>query len=914
MISLIKVRQLNIYNNLILIKDEDKTSNIVSCNYDNGKYEVVYNTSPQIYRYSYLNVKWMMNPQKIDTNSIKIYRNGKVLFDIVQILQFENYYRIFFGNGKVSTYNVHELVIEKNSLLNKCTSNSLEYFKSIADKVSIRTDDGKKILSDQFEKLTFVGSNTALATYLNTEGFVLKTIKPSKLYFPFGCNLSQIQAVENAFSNQISVIEGPPGTGKTQTILNIIANAIINNKTVAVVSNNNSATDNVFEKLQKYGFDFIAATLGKSDNKKEFINNKQLDYPNLEKYKTENIETIADDILNLQNELKAMLNDKNRTALLKAKLSEYKVEKKYFEEFFKETYEEKVKIRNIKNLKSSQLINLWNECQAFSDKNKDINIWFKLKCIFYYRLFDNAFLKKSINDVIPAFQNLYYILKVTELENEVQSIEEKLKLYNYNDKLSEFTKKSLIVFKNNLYKKYKNKKIRQRFIEDDLWKGSNKFNDEYPVILSTTYSLKNCLNKDYLYDYVIVDESSQVDLITGVLTLSCAKNIVVVGDLMQLPNVIPDSVKSMIRPISEYYKVNDGYKYESNSLLSSICSIIPNVPRTMLKEHYRCHPKIIEFCNRKFYNNQLIIMTEDHNEKDVIKVYKTVAGNHARGHLNQRQIDEIKQQVIPELQNGKQIVDIGIISPYRKQTVAMQNDLSNELDISTVHKFQGREKDDIIISSVDNEITNFTDNPNMLNVAVSRAKSRLRLVVSENDNNHNTNMGDLVKYIQYNNFEIVDGDIYSVFDLLYSDYTEQRKRYLMKHKKISEYDSENLMYGLIKDVLNKDCFKKLDIIVHQPLNMLIHDPKKLSDDECKYAMNYATHLDFLIFNKLNKQPLLAIEVDGYQFHKDGTAQAARDKMKNNILKKYDIPLLRFLTNGSQEKEILESKLNLLIGV
>lgn len=906
--------QLNLYNNLILIKDEDKTNSIVNCKYIDGKYEVVFNTSPQTYRYSYLNVRWMRNPQNIDTNSVKVSRNGKVLFDIVQILQFENYYRIFFGNGKISTYNICDLVIEKNSLLNKCTSDCLEYFKHIADKVSITTDDGKKILSDQFEKLTFVSPNTALATYLNPDNQMLKTVAPPSLCYPFGCNLSQIQAVENAFSSKISVIEGPPGTGKTQTILNIIANAVINNKTVAVVSNNNSATDNVYEKLQKYGFDFIAASLGKSDNKKEFINAKQSDYPDLNKYKSDNRETFIEDILKLQDELKVMLNDKNRIALLKAKLSEYKLEKKYFEEFFKETYDEKLKIRNIKNIKSSQILNLWNECQAYIDQNKKVSFWFKLKCIFYYGIFDNKFLKKPISEIIPAFQNLYYILKVNELEKEVQSIEEKLKAYNFKDKLSEFTEKSLIIFKNNLYEKYKNNKVRQKFTEDDLWKDSHKFNDEYPVILSTTYSLKNCLNKDYLYDYVIVDESSQVDLITGVLTLSCAKNIVVVGDLMQLPNVIPDKVKQMIRPVSESYKLKDGYKYEGNSLLSSICSIIPGVPRAMLKEHYRCHPKIIEFCNRKFYNNKLVIMTEDYNEKDVIKVYKTVAGNHARGHLNQRQIDEIKQQVIPELQNGRQSNDIGIISPYRKQTVAMQNDLSSELEVSTVHKFQGREKDDIIISSVDNEITDFTDNPNMLNVAVSRAKKRLRLVVSENDNNGNTNIGDLVKYIQYNNFEIVDGDIYSVFDLLYSDYTEQREKYLKKHKRVSEYDSENLMYVLIKDVLKKECFNKLDVIVHQPLNMLIHDPKRLSDDECKYAMNCATHLDFLIFNRLDKIPLLAVEVDGYKFHMDGTKQADRDKMKNVILQKYNIPLLRFKTNGSQEKEILESKLNLLIGV
>lgn len=906
---------MNIYNNLILVKGEDKTQDIVSCIYTNGKYEVVFNSSSKVFSYSYMSIRWIRNPQNIDTTSIKISHNGKNLFDIKQILKFDEYYRVFFGNGKVSSYLIKDLVIEKNNLCYKSTSSNFEYFKCIADKVSIVTDEGKKILLDQLDKISFIGSESALAYYLNHDEKLPKRTLLKNVYFPFGCNLSQMQAVSNALSNKISVIEGPPGTGKTQTILNIIANAVINNKTVAVVSNNNSATDNVYEKLQKDGFDFIAAPLGKSDNKKEFINRKQSNYPELVGYvcDSEKLDNLKQDVTKLQVELKEMLNDKNTIAYLKARLSEYKVEKQYFDEFYKETCNNKLQVNNVEKLKSKQLLNLWNECQMFSEQDMKISLWVKIKTIFYFGIRNSKFLKSPIDEVIPVFQSLYYIIKIKEIEQDIKNIEEKLKSYNFKNKMLEMNEKSLAIFKDCLYKKYNGKVERPKFTDDDLWKSSDMFIKEYPVILSTTYSLKNCLNKEYLYDYVIVDEASQVDLITGVLALSCAKNIVIVGDLMQLPNVIPDQDKLFIRPISEAYKVKAGYKYENNSLLSSICSIIPEVPRTMLKEHYRCHPKIIEFCNKKFYNNQLIVMTEDHNENDVIKVYKTVAGNHARGHFNQRQIDVIKQNVIPELSKDKQATDIGIISPYRKQTTAMQLDLSEDLDISTVHKFQGREKDDIIISSVDNEITDFTDNPNMLNVAVSRAKKRLRLVVSDNDNNGNTNIGDLVKYIQYNNFEIVEGDIYSVFDLLYSDYTERRNEYLKKHKRISEYDSENLMFGLIKDVLNNDGFKKLDVVIHQPLNMLIHNPKLLTDDECKYAMNFATHLDFLIFNKLDKAPVLAVEVDGFKFHQEGTVQAIRDSMKNEILKKYNIPLLRFKTNGSQEKEILESKLLQLLG-
>ena len=346
------------------------------------------------------------------------------------------------------------------------------------------------------------------------------------------------------------------------------------------------------------------------------------------------------------------------------------------------------------------------------------------------------------------------------------------------------------------------------------------------------------------------------------------------------------------------------YRYEENSLLSSMCKTYENISRTLLREHYRCHPQIIGFCNQKFYNNQLVIMTQDNGENDVLKAYITVEGNHARGHFNQRQIDEITNNILPELNSS----DVGIIAPYRAQTSALSKEITEQIDISTVHKFQGREKDDIIISTVDNEITEFTDNPNMLNVAVSRAKKRLKIVVSDNEKNSRTNIGDLIKYIQYNNFEIKHSEINSVFDMLYKCYEEKRKSYLKKHKRISEYNSENLMYALISDVLKSEVFSKFDVVSHQPLNAIICNFHKLSDEETAYAKNPLTHIDFLIFNVIDKSPVLAIEVDGYAYHNDNSKQSERDKLKNSVLEKYNIPLIRFSTTGSMEKEKLEKKL------
>ena len=121
--------------------------------------------------------------------------------------------------------------------------------------------------------------------------------------------------------------------------------------------------------------------------------------------------------------------------------------------------------------------------------------------------------------------------------------------------------------------------------------------------------------------------------------------------------------------------------------------------------------------------------------------------------------------------------------------------------------------------------------------------------------------------------------------------------------------SENLMYSLIKEVLAELNINEFDVLIHFPMNMLIKDVSLLTEEEIRYAMHPNTHFDFIIYNKISKQIVLVIEVDGFQFHKEGTKQAERDKMKNTILDKYNIPYIRFSTNGSNEKEKLKNKLN-----
>jgi superfamily I DNA and/or RNA helicase len=140
--------------------------------------------------------------------------------------------------------------------------------------------------------------------------------------------------------------------------------------------------------------------------------------------------------------------------------------------------------------------------------------------------------------------------------------------------------------------------------------------------MSTTYSLRQSLSEKLFYDYVIIDESSQVDLATGALALSCAKRAVIVGDIKQLPNVVDTDMQIKTDLVFNSYNLKKPYRYSNHSLLSSVIELLPNVPKTLLREHYRCHPKIIEFCNKKFYDNQLIVHTESTNKRQPLIVSK----------------------------------------------------------------------------------------------------------------------------------------------------------------------------------------------------------------------------------------------------------------------------------------------------
>ena len=918
--------------NLIVINGCIRTAQIESCRYEApNRYYIVFAGNPKEYVYWVDKVLWLKNPESLDPAVYQLAHNGRRLTNIAAIFKFrdytQTYWHIRFENGTERSYKGSDLQVTGSCLADPAANNIFQYLQQVAATNALPGDDGTALLAKQYDKVRFVSDETALATYLNPGLFRPQTYAKRRLIYPFGCNASQLKAVQKAFEHSVSVIQGPPGTGKTQTILNIIANILVAGETVLVVSNNNTATDNVLEKLIKYEFGFLAAPLGNSANKQRFIESqeKEKQYPKaLASWHT--AEANRPEFLEQIDRQIALLNDlfakQERLAIARQELQAFETERRHFEREIG-TPGHKIVLRKTGSI--PRLTRVWFDLQQFAEDAALHSGFFgnmrqklrwtalRLRSRQLLEGLSRDFFRRDLSAVISDIQTAIYDAKHRALRSEIAALEACVASQHAEEQTKLLSERSMLYLKNALHRKYGADHSKPIFLSSDLYFKAREVLNEYPVVLSTTFSARNSLSPETTYDYVIMDEASQVSIETGALALSVARNAVIVGDTMQLPNVVTPEAGLKLDEIAAQFTIPESYDCARNSFLESVCRTIPSVPQTLLKEHYRCHPKIIDFCNRKFYGGNLIIMTGDNGEPDVVCAIKTVEGNHNHHHVNQREIDVIRKEVLPTL--SYEAEHIGIIAPYNAQVDALQQQIGSPVDIATVHKFQGREKDAIVMSTVENQISDFVDDPNLLNVAVSRAKQKFCLVVTGNKQQKSGNISDLLAYIEYNNFTVTESKIRSIFDYLYKQYTEARMAYLTTRKRISEYDSENLTYALIEDILrNNAAMRHLDVVCHLPLRMLIRDFSLLDESERRYAKNGLTHVDFLIYNKVGKQPVLVIETDGYQHHQEGSRQKERDIMKDRILEFYGIPCERLSTTESNEQERIETKLKEILHI
>ena len=589
------------------------------------------------------------------------------------------------------------------------------------------------------------------------------------------------------------------------------------------------------------------------------------------------------------------LTTQNIVAQLIAEISELSIEKKHLEEWYEEN--ERGSLMNVGRYKlspekTSDLLAYMNFLSP-----KKLSFKERVRLLLDFRIFRTKFLDiytERIN-FMYSLQCYYYEIKLQQKEQQLEMYKNDLKKDNFKQLLEDLTDKSMQYLNQELSKTIP---LNSSFTSDNYKKDFSNFIKRFPVIGSSTHSIINSIADGAVLDYVIIDEASQQDIVPGILSLGCAKNIIVVGDRKQLPH-IPE--KTDIAVPSKYY---DCTKY---SLLDSFVKLFNDqVPITLLKEHYRCHPKIIQFCNQQFYNNKLIPMTIDEGESS-IQLITTSKGNHARKRTNLREIESL-------IEVGRSDeIDIGFIAPYNNQVNLAGAYLPEKYARATIHKFQGRECKEIIFSTVldkkenNQNSINFVDNPHLVNVAVSRAINKFTLVTGDDVfTRNNRSLAALVRYIKYYapDDHVHDSPVISAFDLLYNEYDRSLEKLNDRlNLKDSYFKSERIMAAVLKDILKKEEFMSLKFHMQIDLIQLVSVKNNLFNERELEFMKQKASCDFVIYYKVGKNPIGVIEIDGSSH--DNGVQQERDALKNAILQKTDIPLLRLKTiEGNIEKKTL----------
>ncbi|MBE0402462.1 AAA domain-containing protein [Halomonas citrativorans] len=885
----------------IYVNDEDKTGQIsdwkigwgntwdalrLTCYFPSGK------------SYSWPLHECKITPTHELNEQLGLKKGSAVLSALDRAVIYGNKYIVveYSGNSKPYVMNAGNIELFNKTTLHK--EPTFEYFTTLAEaRVAQAGPDDDAISNNVLRQLKKLPPYAETALHAYCHGSNQQRAPEEGFIYPFGINESQLEAVEQAFASQISLIEGPPGTGKTQTILNIIANILVRGNTVAIVSNNNAAVENVYEKLDKAGLGYLAARLGSSKKRDAFFSapsDGPDDFPDSAPDRQE----IQSDLYHLKEHLHAH----NAVARLQAEIDELTIERRYLAQWQSNNSLSTLSDLEKYNLSPQKTTDLLVYLHQLGERRlgiKDrINLLLKFK-ILRTKHFNEWERRKS---AIYGLQLHYYDKALLDKQTALTSYQEELQSAHFETLLDHLTSSSMAYLKRHLYEHiardetFDSKSYRKRF---------DTFIKRYPIIGSSSHSIINSLGQGAILDYVIIDEASQQDIVPGILALGCARNLIIVGDRKQLPHI--PTATGVTAP-SEFY---DCEKY---SLLDSCVSVFEDsISVTLLKEHYRCHPRIIQFCNQQFYDNQLIPMTQDRNEK-ALTLLETAKGNHARNNANLRELDSLlKTLEWNEESEGKSEGSKGFIAPYNAQVSLSQNLLPAEFVKNTVHKFQGRECDEIVFSTVldkkqgSQKNLGFVDDPHLINVAVSRAKNKFTLVTGDDVfTANNAHIAALTRYIKYyaDETQIHRAPVISAFDLLYEEYDRSLERLNGRlQASDSSFKSEQIVARLLRDTLSITMYQAMTFHSQIALIQLASlTNETLTAREIDFMRNRAS-CDFVIYYRVGKTPLGVIEIDGGQH--DSPLQAERDALKNSILKKSNVHILRLRTNESHIEERIE---------
>ncbi|WP_133531618.1 DEAD/DEAH box helicase [Flavobacterium dankookense] len=654
--------------------------------------------------------------------------------------------------------------------------------------------------------------------------------EPHIVLYDNNVNIDQLRTIYNSLKYPVTYVQGPPGTGKTQTILNIVVNCLTNNKTLLITSNNNVPIDGIKEKLSlgKYQNKEILLPFIRLGNKQSTLEALQT-IKKLYQFKTFDVPKEA-----LLHNLKEKSKENNKLLLEKLQQYEEITDLEQNLEFIegllsKGSYwlleQERQKLENkinaIPKIKDEEVKGIFE----IIDGN------FKLLQFFYYESL--KFIKRlRTKDYIELIEILYIL-------------DEKEQVKEFNTWLSN-----------------------DRNLE--------KFTKVFPIILTTNISSRR-LGQKFKFDLLTIDEAGQCDIPTSLLPISKCKNMVLIGDTNQLKPIIVFE-ESKNEKLMHQFNIDKDYNYYNNSILSIYKKIDSISREILLSYHYRCGKKIIDYSNKRFYEQRLNLSAV--NTNGTVKLLAVTNVNQINKNA---QIEEAV--AIVDYIKDNTLSDVFILTPFRNQEDVINHYLNQAKEIGaidssiscgTIHKVQGQENKTIIISTAISKKTTqktydwIKNNSELINVGITRAKENLIVVTDlyaiDILSKKEDDLYALINYATTNGTTEIAQSTVNKFTIGFSNNSKFEDEF---YKTMQHYCS-------LKDTRFKRNVKVIDLFPEEKNNKLVNKKE----------------FDGVLFQ--NNNPKVVFEING-QEHYNNKRTMQSDSIKMELLAQKDIHLL-FIPN------------------
>jgi len=584
---------------------------------------------------------------------------------------------------------------------------------------------------------------------------------------PLLSNESMEKILERLRHEPLTVVTGPPGTGKTQLVANAVANAWLDGQTVLVTSTNNAAVDVAVERAEQEIYEGMLSRTGNHDERSQVPDRIFSVKENAESWvgepenpseaqarsqlakavrEREELLKSLDELRNLDAKL---LENAKALEAIETNLQQNSSACSQLPAKLKEASPAALaeKLQKVGRLQRTRLFRKWRIRRFLRENGLPWDVHpskyteILLNFLEWARLLDTHRKHKS------QWQELAGLLP-----------DPKAQLLDAEDRWHAASR--MAVQSTAAHKVFSNEEHLMPFTQvgpgNPLSRAISRLLPKNILRgwACTTYSMKSNFGlKPNLFDLAILDEASQCSLAVVLPVAYRAKRLAVIGDPNQLRPVVkvgPARLRSIAKSVSlddAELREQGMHFLDGSAYLAFESATEPELP-ALLNEHYRCHPTIARWFNRDFYRDTLKILTDvaqmSPQERQIFWIDVNGQAERNKNGGSWKNEQEAIQAVELAIIFRQQELSVAVLTPFAAQAELIRQLFLHQLgpsrfgssgiDIGTAHKLQGKERDAIVFSTVlapginPGTVRWVKKERNLINVAVSRAKQVLAVV------------------------------------------------------------------------------------------------------------------------------------------------------------------------------------------